>query len=270
MGSSVSRAPKVAVVHDSHSEANGRATRGGSTGEISRPPAVAVAEDAHVQVTAHSKRLMKTLCPEAQHSVVVSLTDLQLDEFREAFNAFDLDGSGSIDNVELGELFRSLGQEPTSVELEKMVTAADVDGNGSIDFLEFSALMAHMMATHDDPDTQRATLRHAFGIFDVDGNGTIDADEIRRVMLNLGEPVSRNDVDDILELFDKDGNGNVDYDEFSEGILGHKLLKPITVQPTTEKGLQESTARAIRGVQLRGEAGSSPGPLRRALTTQNL
>ena len=53
-------------------------------------------------------------------------------------------------------------------------------------------------------------------------------------------------------------------------VLGHKLLKPITVQPTTEKGLQESTARAIRGVQLRGEAGSSPGPLRRALTTQNL
>ena len=35
-------------------------------------------------------------------SVVLKLTEHQLEEFRECFNAFDKDGGGSIDSTELG------------------------------------------------------------------------------------------------------------------------------------------------------------------------
>lgn len=35
-------------------------------------------------------------------SVVLRLTETQLEEFRECFNAFDKDGGGSIDSTELG------------------------------------------------------------------------------------------------------------------------------------------------------------------------
>ena len=38
----------------------------------------------------------------SETSVVMKLTEHQLDEFRECFNAFDKDGGGSIDSNELG------------------------------------------------------------------------------------------------------------------------------------------------------------------------
>ena len=51
-------------------------------------------------------------------SVVMRLTESQLEEFRETFNAFDKDMGGTIDGDELGDLMRTLGQEPTEMELE--------------------------------------------------------------------------------------------------------------------------------------------------------
>ena len=56
----------------------------------------------------------------------VQLTQTQLDEFQECFNAFDKDGGGSIDSSELEALMNSLGQKPSPAELEKMVALADL------------------------------------------------------------------------------------------------------------------------------------------------
>ncbi len=42
-------------------------------------------------------------------------------------------------------MMRSLGQNPTEVELKDMIREVDVDGNGTIDFSEFLNLMARKM-----------------------------------------------------------------------------------------------------------------------------
>ena len=115
------------------------------------------------------------------------------------------------------ELFKSLGQSPSEEELAKMVRCADTDGNGTIDFEEFACLMAHMMANHESPQAQMERLQNAFSIFDSDNSGSISADEMKRVMLNLGEPVSQEDVEDIVETFDKDNDGTINLDEFAQG-----------------------------------------------------
>ena len=69
------------------------------------------------------------------------LTEEQIEEFREAFNLFDLDGGGDIDSKELGTVMRSLGQNPSDEELREMISEVDDDGSGSIEFEEFCALM---------------------------------------------------------------------------------------------------------------------------------
>ena len=140
-----------------------------------------------------------------------------LEEFREAFNAFDKDGGGSIDREELMDLFKSLGRAPTDEELDHMIACADEDGNGTIDFYEFATLMAHMMYSHDSPEAQRERLSHAFAIFDETGDGTISSDDIRRVMINLGEPMELDDVDDVVARFDTNRDGVIQYEEFVEG-----------------------------------------------------
>jgi calmodulin len=55
---------------------------------------------------------------------------------------FDKDGNGSVDTKELGQVMRSLGQNPTDEELEDMINEVDADGSGTIDFNEFLSLMS--------------------------------------------------------------------------------------------------------------------------------
>ena len=49
-------------------------------------------------------------------------------EYRDAFKFFDKDGNGYITTRELGAIMRSLGQNPTEIELQDMVNEVDYDG----------------------------------------------------------------------------------------------------------------------------------------------
>merc|ERR1711871_944115 len=69
--------------------------------------------------------------------------------YKEAFSLFDEDGGGSISADELGEVMRSLGQDPTEEELTDLVNEVDTDGNGEIDFEEFCVMMNKMTDAHE-------------------------------------------------------------------------------------------------------------------------
>lgn len=62
------------------------------------------------------------------------MNEEQVRAFREVFDIFDKDKSGSISTSELGEVMRSLGQNPTDAELQDMVNEVDTDQSGSIEF----------------------------------------------------------------------------------------------------------------------------------------
>ncbi|OEL30791.1 Calmodulin-like protein 5 [Dichanthelium oligosanthes] len=140
----------------------------------------------------------------------------QISEFREAFAFFDKDGDGCITVEELATVMGSLqGQRPSAEELREMIRDADADGNGTIDFAEFLGLMARKTAGAGgdgaDPDEE---LREAFKVFDKDQNGYISATELRHVMINLGEKLTDEEVEQMIREADLDGDGQVNYDEF--------------------------------------------------------
>jgi calmodulin len=83
---------------------------------------------------------------------------------------------------ELGTVMRSLGQNPTEIELQDMINEVDEDGNGTLDFEEFLQMMAKKVKGTDGEEE----LREAFRVFDKDANGFISAAELRHVMTNLG------------------------------------------------------------------------------------
>ncbi|KAH9289653.1 hypothetical protein KI387_033770, partial [Taxus chinensis] len=134
---------------------------------------------------------------------IESLTEEQIAEFREAFSLFDRDGDGCITTKELATVIRSLGQNPTEAELKDMISEVDADGNGTIDFNEFLNLMARKMKETDTDEE----LREAFKVFDKDQNGFISASELRHVMINLGEKLTDEEVEQMIKEADVDGDG---------------------------------------------------------------
>ena len=55
-------------------------------------------------------------------------------------------------------------------------------------------------------------LLEAFRVFDRDGDGHISTTELRMVMLNIGEKMSEEEVENMIKEADEDGDGQVNYD----------------------------------------------------------
>lgn len=83
-----------------------------------------------------------------------------------------------------------------------------LSGNGTVDFQEFIDLMSKKFIETDF----KKDIKQAFQIFDKDGNGFISAQELRHVMMNLGEKLSEAEADEMLREADVDGDGQINYD----------------------------------------------------------
>ena len=69
-------------------------------------------------------------------------------------------------------------------------------------------------------------IKEAFEAFDLDHNSFVGAAEIRHVLINIGENVTDEEVDEMIRMVDKDGDGQVSFDEFYEMVTGGKRPPP--------------------------------------------
>jgi len=151
--------------------------------------------------------------PKFQSTGVDSMTEEQIEEFKEAFNLFDKNGDGTITPKQLGTAMRSFGQNPTDDQLRDMTNEVDCDGNGTIDFPEFLVMMSRQMRESEDE------IKEAFKVFDKDGTGSISAAELRHVMSNLGEKLTDAEIEEMVREADVNGDGQVNYDQFVQMMM---------------------------------------------------
>ena len=147
--------------------------------------------------------------------MVENLSEERITEFKAAFELFDKDRDGAINNKELGTVMRNLGQNPSEEELKEMIKEIDLDGNGVIDFNEFLYLMVKKMNGNDTEEE----LLEAFKVFDRDGEGYVTSHELRSVMTSLCEGTTQEEVEEMIKEADIDGDGQVDYQEFVKMMI---------------------------------------------------
>ena len=138
------------------------------------------------------------------------LTEEQKQEIKEAFDLFDTDGSGTIDAKELKVAMRALGFEPKKEEIRKLIADVDTNGSGVIDFPEFLDMMTTKMAERDP----REEMGKAFRLFDDDETGKISFKNLKRVAKELGENMTDEEIQEMIDEADRDGDGEISEEEF--------------------------------------------------------
>ncbi|XP_011018506.1 PREDICTED: probable calcium-binding protein CML11 [Populus euphratica] len=147
----------------------------------------------------------------------VKLDDEQIAELREIFRCFDRNNDGSLTQLELGSLLRSLGLKTRPDQLETLNQKADTNSNGLIEFSEFVALVAPELLPEKSPYSEEQ-LKHLFKMFDRDGNGFITAAELAHSMAKLGHALTAEELTGMIKEADTDGDGRISFEEFSQAI----------------------------------------------------
>ena len=138
------------------------------------------------------------------------LTEEQKQEIKEAFDLFDTENTNHIDAKELRVALRAMGFEPPKEELRKIIADIDPQGTGSIEYQDFLELMTRKMQERDPIDE----MKRAFKLF-LDEDGTkIGLKQLRKVAKDLGETMTDEELQDMVDEADRDGDGFISEDDF--------------------------------------------------------
>ncbi|ALC42286.1 maker110 [Drosophila busckii] len=140
----------------------------------------------------------------------MDLSPQDLAQFEHAFELLNSDKDGSVTIKDLSTILRKLGRDPTEAELKTMINEVDLDGNGAIEFDEFLHLMSMKMC--EEPSEE--ALRETFRVFDNENTGFIGIDQLRGVMIALGETPGDDELDEMIHEHDLDGDGKICFEEF--------------------------------------------------------
>uniref|UniRef100_A0A7S0XJP7 EF-hand domain-containing protein n=1 Tax=Erythrolobus madagascarensis TaxID=708628 RepID=A0A7S0XJP7_9RHOD len=167
-------------------------------GHFFREPAAEVAEGAAMEVA--SFRMGEA------RSAVDALTEEQREEIDEAFYIFDPSEQG-LDAKGLRSAMRSLGFDPSKDDVRILMA-----NSTTIDEEQFRELMAYQMELKQ----MRNELSIAFGMFDKQRRGRIGFADLKKVVVELGENLTDEELRSMISAADKNGDGEVSLDEYMD------------------------------------------------------
>jgi Ca2+-binding EF-hand superfamily protein len=168
-----------------------------------------------------------------------AFTSQQLIEIENAFKMFDADGNGSIDRREMKVAMKALGMSTKADDIARIMDEVDVDGSGTIDKDEFIEIVRPVLGGRDP----HSEVRKCFEYFDVNESGVITAADLVTVMEELGEDVTSQEVEAMMEVADRDGDGAVSMTEFVRLAARLNLAPPYDPQEAAERDAIRERAR---------------------------
>ena len=130
-------------------------------------------------------------------------------EYKEAFDMFDKDGSGTIDVGEIVKIMKNFGYPIKKSEAQRMISEIDDNGDGELDFEEFVTLMEKQ--TNYVDQTEEELVLTAFKSFDKDHDGKITNHEFKYLLTQMGDKFTDEELNLLFQESDLDINGTLDY-----------------------------------------------------------
>ncbi|XP_072421363.1 calmodulin-like protein 4 isoform X2 [Chiloscyllium punctatum] len=109
---------------------------------------------------------------------------------------------------------RCLGTSPTPGEVDRHLLHHKIERNGELDFSTFLAII-HQQKQQENPQKE---ILEAMLMTDKQRRGFITATELRTKLTQLGEKLTNQEVDDLLQEANIPPNGIVKYEDFIRSI----------------------------------------------------
>ncbi|KAI0984885.1 hypothetical protein GJ496_005129 [Pomphorhynchus laevis] len=130
-----------------------------------------------------------------------------MDALREAFQYLDKNGDGRVSVREITSFIRGIGQPCSYEGVRALIQKLTRTGEDYIDFKDFMEILS-------EPSTSQNDYYQIFNVFDKNGDGYICADELNEIMKSLGENLTQEDIEDMINEADYDGDKKVNFKEF--------------------------------------------------------
>ena len=146
------------------------------------------------------------------YTKVLDIPEDKIAEYKEAFDMFDKDGSGTISVNEIVKIMKNFGYPIKKSEAQKMISDIDDNSDGEIDFEEFVTLMEKQTNTVEE--TEEELVLRAFKSFDKDHDGKITTYEFKYLLTQMGNKFSDEELNQLFSECNLDVDGVLDYQDF--------------------------------------------------------
>ena len=143
------------------------------------------------------------------------LTDEKLKECKIIFDLIDKDKDTKLTPEELGPALRVCGASPSQQELD-MVIQSSGDKSNLITFEKFINIYENLINNQDSEEDIINELKK----LDKNGSGTITVNDLKNLLANYGDVLTKEEVDDIIQEANADKGGNINIEKFAKILLG--------------------------------------------------
>jgi Ca2+-binding EF-hand superfamily protein len=189
----------------------------------------------------------------------ILLSNLQIEDFKKSFSAFDSDSSGSISVSELNSVLKNLGYELEDDMVELIVRDIDPDHSGEIVFDEFCSMMSQMLGPDGKVDVN-GYLRH------LSEEAKRDAKQNQMTELL---PFLKRDVEQHTSVIQLEQSKlsnttqrvrSLESDQSALALEVDKLRKGVNANNEYWKGLSQGLKETKRTVTIHGDGAMLPSP----------
>ena len=143
------------------------------------------------------------------------LTDEKLKECKIIFDLIDKDKDTKLTPEELGPALRVCGASPSQQELDMAIQSSG-DKSNLITFEKFINIYENLINNQDSEEDIINELKK----LDRNGSGTITVNDLKNLLANYGDVLTKEEVDDIIQEANADKGGNINIEKFAKILLG--------------------------------------------------